>query len=67
MLDVGFGDVAIHDGIKSQAGNTFDAEFGSYVFAVGENGVETDGQYVGYLFVYISHGNKTQYIDFALC
>lgn len=40
--DVAVGDETVHDGVDAEAGDALDAEFGSDVFAVGEDGVDTD-------------------------
>ena len=59
-------DIAVHDGIDSEGGNTLHAKLFHNVLAVGDDCGEPDVQAIGNLFVDIASHDERHDLDFAV-
>lgn len=56
---------AVHHCVEGEAGGSFYAELRGDVFSVGEDCIEADAEFVGYVLVGVSLDDELEYVDFA--
>ena len=59
-------DVAVHDGVDGECGNTLHTQLFHDILAVGDDGGEADVQAVGNLFVDVSLYDECHHFDFPV-